>query len=201
MSESNSPGGAGRVDEPGPYERHERVDQELLREAQAARVDGGDEEVVVPGTNADTIRSARNSFAREAPAGLEGTVDWVGQSQARVEVDGVDQDAGTTMSPEEYLRQKRERNAYRAELMSREEYNRRTYRADLQGSAEINARRTLAKAEAVLRHVELYFDRKDSMNAAQHLADQVIQSPLHGEVLSVLAAIDLFKQGYPGEVS
>jgi hypothetical protein len=61
----------------------------------------------------------------------------------------------------------------------------------------VDARRTLEKAEAVLRHVAVYFDRKDSMNAAQHLSDRVIQSPLHGEVLSVLAAIDLFRQGYP----
>jgi hypothetical protein len=193
----NNPGGAGRVDEPGPYERHERVDQELLREAQAARVDGGGDEdsVVVPGTNADLIRLARNKFAREA--------------QARAEAHGVDH-AGTSgvtfMSPEEYLERTPERNAYRAELrsselVSPEEYSRRTYRADLQRPAEINARRTLDKAEAVLRHAALYFDRKDSMNAAQHLSDQVIQSPLHGEVLSVLAAIDLFKQGYPGEVS
>jgi hypothetical protein len=162
------------VDEPGPYERLERVDQELLREAQAARVDGGDEDsVVVPGTNADTIRSARNNFVREA--------------QARVEVDGVDQDAGTTMSPEEYLRRTRERT--------------RTRQLDAIHGMLVDARRTVEKAEAVLRHVELYFDRKDSMNAAQHLSDRVIQSPLHGEVLSVLAAIDLFKQGYPGEVS
>lgn len=185
--------------EPGPYERHERVDQELLREAQAARVDGGDEDsVVVPGTNADLIRSARNVFAREAQdaSSIGGVPVVVDPDAPRGGFPEVTPEVAI-MSPEQYLR----RNAYRAEprsseLMSREEYNRRTYRADLQGPAEINARRTLAKAESVLRHVELYFDRKDSMNAAQHLSDRVIQSPLHGEVLSVLAAIDLFKQTY-----
>lgn len=138
MSESNNPGDAGRVDEPGPYELHERVDQELLRESQARA----------------------KARAKAQAAGTSG-----------VEL----------VSPEEYLRRTPERNAYREEL---------------RGSAGlVDARRTVEKAEAVLRHVAVYFDRKDSMNAAQHLSDRVIQSPLHSEVLSVLAAIDLFKQG------
>lgn len=136
--------------EPGPYERHERVDQELLREAQDASSIGGVPVVVDP----------------DAPRG--------GFPEVTPEV--------AIVSPEEYVRRTPERNAYRAVL---------------RGSAGlVDARRTVEKAESVLRHVELYFDRKDSMNAAQHLSDRVIQSPLHGEVLSVLAAIDLFKQTY-----
>lgn len=57
-----------------------------------------------------------------------------------------------------------------------------------------DAYRTLDKAMLVLEHVELYFERKDQMNAAQHLSEKVLTSPLHSEVSSVLAAIALFNQ-------
>jgi hypothetical protein len=60
-----------------------------------------------------------------------------------------------------------------------------------------NARRTIEKAEEVLRHVDQYFEHKDAMNAAAHRSDRVLQSPLHAEVVSVLEGIGNFHSTFP----
>lgn len=60
-----------------------------------------------------------------------------------------------------------------------------------------DARRTLSKAEDVLRACERYFARQAAMNAQAHMSDRVMHSPIHGAIESVLYAIETFRAAHP----
>lgn len=58
-----------------------------------------------------------------------------------------------------------------------------------------NADRTVAKCEQVLTRCEAFLARQAEMNAAVHMADRVLYSPLHAAALSALDGIQYYRQG------
>lgn len=57
----------------------------------------------------------------------------------------------------------------------------------------VNARRELDKAQTALARCEEFFRHQAEMNAAAHMATNVMYSPLHASISSVLQGIETFK--------
>ena len=95
------------------------------------------------------------------------------------------------VSLDEYLRRTPERNRWRASQARAEA------ESEVVWHELTDARRTLEKAELALRHADAYFGAKDAMNAAGHLSERVLPSPLASEVAGVLRSIDLFRAAHP----
>ena len=62
-----------------------------------------------------------------------------------------------------------------------------------------NALRTIDKAAEVLFRCEEFFRHQSEMNAAAHLSDRVMYSPIHAAIQSVQQGIADFKRTYPEE--
>lgn len=58
-------------------------------------------------------------------------------------------------------------------------------------NATANLRRELAKAREALRATEVHLTHHAAMNAALHLSDNVMYSPLHAKVQATIHGIDL----------
>lgn len=59
-----------------------------------------------------------------------------------------------------------------------------------------NARRTLDKAEEVLKACRTYFGHQAQMNAQAHMSAQVMYSPIHAAVSGALYGISMFNECY-----
>lgn len=62
-----------------------------------------------------------------------------------------------------------------------------------------NARRTIAKADEVLKQCEKFFARQAEMNAAAHLSERVMYPPIHAAITSARKGIEMFNESYPEE--
>lgn len=60
-----------------------------------------------------------------------------------------------------------------------------------------NARRTILKADEVLRQCQRYFANQASMNATAHMSERVMYPPIHAAISSVLQGIRDFGRTYP----
>ena len=58
-----------------------------------------------------------------------------------------------------------------------------------------NAERTIEKCQDVLRRCETHLGYQAQMNAALHMSDRVMYSPLHAAVESVLVGIEAYQEG------
>jgi len=63
-----------------------------------------------------------------------------------------------------------------------------------------NCRRTLEKAEDVLKACELYFRHQADMNATAHMSQRTMYPPIHAQITSALHGIGMFNECYPAEV-
>ena len=59
-----------------------------------------------------------------------------------------------------------------------------------------NARRTIDKAQDVLRQCREFFSYQAEMNASAHMSDRVMYPPIHAAIESALCGIATFNNTY-----